>query len=78
MDPLTTALFFVAMWLLARKKLENWIRLLIDNIISLPLYFYKGLIFISFQFVLLIIIAIYGFRAWKKKLDITEKRLLRL
>ena len=77
-DTLTTAIFFVAMWLLARKKLENWILLLIGNIISLPLYYYKGLIFTSFQFILLIVIAIYGYRAWKKNINIPETSLLRL
>ena len=75
-DTLTTAIFFVAMWLLARKKLENWIFLLIGNIISVPLYFYKGLSFSSFQFLLFIIISIYGYRAWKKKLNTPEASLL--
>ncbi|MGB3342718.1 MAG: nicotinamide riboside transporter PnuC [Aequorivita sp.] len=75
-DTLTTAIFFVAMWLLARKKLENWIFLLVGNIISVPLYFYKGLSFSSFQFLLFIIISIYGYRAWKKKLNIPETSLL--
>ena len=75
-DTITTAIFFVAMWLLARKKLENWTFLLIGNIISLPLYFYKGLIFTSFQFLLFVIISIYGYRAWKKNLNIPETSLL--
>lgn len=75
-DTLTTAIFFVAMWLLARKKLENWTMLLIGNIISFPLYFYKGLIFTSFQFLLLIVIAIYGYYAWKKNLYKTETSIL--
>jgi len=75
-DTLTTAIFFVAMWLLARKKLENWTFLLIGNIISLPLYFYKGLIFTSFQFLLFVIISIYGYRAWKKNLNKPETSLL--
>jgi nicotinamide mononucleotide transporter len=75
-DTLTTAIFFVAMWLLARKKLENWSFLLIGNIISLPLYFYKGLIFTSFQFLLFVIISIYGYRAWKKNLNKPETSLL--
>lgn len=75
-DTLTTAIFFVAMWLLARKKLENWIFLLLGNIISIPLYFYKGLIFTSFQFILFVIISIYGYRAWKKKLNTPETSLL--
>jgi len=75
-DTLTTAIFFVAMWLLARKKLENWLFLLVGNIISVPLYFYKGLSFSSFQFLLFIIISIYGYRAWKKKLNIPETSLM--
>ncbi len=75
-DTFTTAIFFVAMWLLARKKLENWIFLLVGNIISFPLYFYKGLIFTSFQFLLLIVIAIYGYYAWKKNLNKPETSLL--
>lgn len=75
-DTLTTALFFVAMWLLARKKIENWIFLLIGNFISIPLYFYKGLIFTSFQFILFVFISILGYRAWKKQLNIPETSLL--
>ncbi|MDX1783260.1 MAG: nicotinamide riboside transporter PnuC [Aequorivita vladivostokensis] len=75
-DTLTTALFFVAMWLLARKKLENWLFLLVGNVISIPLYFYKGLIFTSFQFMLFVVISIYGYRAWKRNLNIPETSLL--
>lgn len=75
-DTLTTAIFFVAMWLLARKKLENWLFLLAGNIISFPLYCYKGLIFTSFQFLLFIVISIYGYRAWKQNLNKPETSLL--
>lgn len=77
-DTLTTAIFFVAMWLLARKKIENWIFLLVGNLISIPLYFYKGLIFTSFQFIIFVIISIIGYRAWKKQLNIPETSLLNL
>lgn len=75
-DTLTTAIFFVAMWLLARKKIENWIFLLVGNLISIPLYFYKGLIFTSFQFILFVVISVIGYRAWKKQLYIPETSLL--
>lgn len=75
-DTLTTAIFFVAMWLLARKKIENWIFLLVGNAISIPLYFYKGLVFTSFQFILFVIISIYGYYAWKKNLNKPETSLL--
>lgn len=68
-DTFTTAIFFVGMWLMARKKLENWIYWIIGDIISVPLYFYKGLTFTSFQYLLFTIIAFYGYNAWKKSLN---------
>lgn len=68
-DTLTTAIFFVGMWLMAKKKLENWIYWIIGDIISIPLYLYKGLMFTSFQFLLFTVIAIYGYKAWKKNLN---------
>ena len=42
-DTLTTAIFFVGMWLMARRKVENWIFWIVGDIISIPLYFVKGL-----------------------------------
>jgi len=68
-DTITTGIFFVGMWLMAKKKLENWTYWIIGDLISVPLYFYKGLIFTSFQFLLFTIIAIYGYKAWKKSID---------
>lgn len=67
-DTLTTAIFFVGMWLMALKKIENWIYWIIGDIISVPLYAYKGLLFTSLQYFIFTIIAIYGYRAWAKKL----------
>lgn len=75
-DTLTTAIFFVGMWLMAKKKIENWIYWIVGDIISIPLYLYKGLVFTSFQYLLFTIIAIYGYRAWKKNLNIPETSLL--
>ena len=76
-DTLTTAIFFVGMWLMARKKLENWIYWIIGDIISVPLYFYKGLIFTSLQYFLFTLIAIWGYQAWKKNLNKSPQTLLR-
>ncbi|MDO6760591.1 nicotinamide riboside transporter PnuC [Tamlana sp. 2_MG-2023] len=68
-DTLTTAIFFVGMWLMAKKKLENWVYWIIGDLISVPLYLYKGLVFTSFQYLIFTVIAIYGYKAWKKSLD---------
>ncbi|MDR5591589.1 nicotinamide riboside transporter PnuC [Christiangramia sp. SM2212] len=67
-DTVTTAIFFVGMWLMAKRKIENWIYWIIGDIISVPLYFYKGLTFTSLQYLAFTIIAIYGYKAWKKNL----------
>ena len=68
-DTLTTAIFFVGMWLMARRKVENWIFWIVGDLISIPLYFYKGLTITSLQYLIFTVIAIYGYRAWKKILN---------
>ena len=64
-DTITTGLFFVAMWLMARRKVENWIFWIIGDIISIPLYFYKGLAITTIQYFIFTIIAIMGYISWK-------------
>ncbi len=76
-DTITTAIFFVGMWLMARKKLENWTFWIIGDLISIPLYLYKGLIFTSFQYLLFTLIAIFGYLAWKKNLNKSPQTLLK-
>lgn len=76
-DTLTTAIFFVGMWLMAKKKLENWIYWIVGDIITIPLYWYKGLIFSSILFAVLTIIAFYGYKAWKKSLNKSPQTLLK-
>lgn len=68
-DTITTAIFFVGMWLMARRKIENWIFWIIGDLISIPLYFYKGYTFTSLQYLIFTIIAIQGYFAWKKHLN---------
>ena len=67
-DTVTTAIFFVGMWLMARRKIENWIYWIIGDLISIPLYFYKGFTFTSLQYLGFTFIAIFGYLAWKKHL----------
>ncbi len=68
-DTITTAIFFVGMWLMAKRKIENWIFWIIGDVISVPLYFYKGFTFTSFQYLGFTVIAIFGYLAWKKNLN---------
>ena len=68
-DTFVTGIFFVGMWLMAKRKIENWILWIIGDIISIPMYFAKGYTFTSIQYVFFTIIAIYGYLEWKKILQ---------
>ncbi|MBT6447935.1 MAG: nicotinamide mononucleotide transporter [Flavobacteriaceae bacterium] len=68
-DNFTTAIFFVGMWLMAKRKIESWIFWIIGDVISIPLYFYKGLTFTSLQYLIFTFIAIAGYYSWKKILN---------
>ena len=67
-DTITTAIFFVGMWLMAKRKIENWFFWIIGDLISVPLYLYKGFTFTSFQYFGFTFIAIFGYLVWKKNL----------
>ena len=68
-DTLTTAIFCSAMWFMARRKIEHWILWIIGDIVSVPLYIYKGLYFTSIQYLIFTIIALLGFFTWLKELN---------
>jgi nicotinamide mononucleotide transporter len=65
-DTFTTGVFFVGMWLMAKRKIENWLYLLLGNIISVPLYFYKGYTLSSFLYIAFSILAVFGYLEWKR------------
>ena len=65
-DSFTTGIFIIAMLLMALKKIENWLFWIVGNIISIPLYMYKGLVFTGIQFIVFLILAVLGYIEWKK------------
>lgn len=67
-DVFTTAIFLVGMWLMAKRKLENWLFWILGDLVSVPLYLKKGMFFTSFQYLLFTIIAIMGYLEWKRLL----------
>ena len=69
LDTFTTGIFFAAMWLMANKKLENWILWIVGDLVSIPLYFIKGYGFTGIQYAIFLILAFQGYHAWKKNLD---------
>ena len=74
-DAATTSFAILGMWLMARKKLENWIAWIITDLISIPLYFYKGLVLTSFQFLIFTVFATMGYFAWRNSMRKRELKL---
>ena len=74
-DTFVTGIFFVAMWLMAKRKIENWVVWIIGDLVSIPLYFAKGLTFTSFQYIVFTIVAVYGYLEWKKTLNSSQPAL---
>lgn len=68
-DATTTCFAILGMWLMAKKKVESWIAWIITDIISVPLYFYKGLVLTSVQFLIFTVIACAAYFAWKKSME---------
>lgn len=68
-DTFVTGIFFVGMWLMARRKIENWILWIVGDLISIPMYFVKGYSFTSIQFLIFTLIAVFGYLEWKRTLQ---------
>ena len=66
MDAWVSATAWVGMWLLAKRKIENWILLNISNAFAIPLLFYKGLPLYALLTLFLFVVAIFGYFDWKK------------
>jgi nicotinamide mononucleotide transporter len=69
-DAFTSAAAFTGMWLMNKKKLENWIWWIITDLASIPLNTYKHLAFTSFQYLVFLVLAIMGYISWKKKISL--------
>jgi len=69
LDIFTSGIFFTAMWYMANKKIENWTLWIFADLITVPLYAYRGLGILSLQYLIFTILAIQGYIAWKKSLD---------
>jgi nicotinamide mononucleotide transporter len=63
-DAWVSSTAWAGMWLLAKRKLENWIWLNVSNLFAIPLLCYKKLIMFSVLTLFLFIVAFFGFFDW--------------
>ncbi|ADY51002.1 nicotinamide mononucleotide transporter PnuC [Pseudopedobacter saltans DSM 12145] len=65
-DAIVASTAWAGMWLLAKRKIENWIFLNISNIIAIPLLIHKHLPMMAMLTLFLFVVAIFGYLDWKK------------
>lgn len=72
-DVFTTSIFLVGMWLMAKRKIENWIFWIIGDIICIPMMIYKGLGITSVQYLVFTVMAFVGWFEWKNSFKKNKK-----
>lgn len=66
-DAFVSSMAWAGMWLLARRKIENWVFLNISNLFAIPLLFYKKLPMFAMLTVFLFVVACFGYFEWRKQ-----------
>jgi nicotinamide mononucleotide transporter len=76
-DALISSTAWAGMWLLARRKIENWAFLNVSNLFAIPILFYKHLPMFALLTIFLFIIAFFGFFDWarEEKAEKQESRI---
>ncbi len=72
-DAIVSAFAWAGMWLMAKRKMENWIYLNISNLIAVPLLFYKELYVYAGLTIFLFIVGVSGYIEWRKIFKNEEK-----
>ncbi len=71
-DSFTTSLFIAGMWLMALKKIENWLLWILGDVLVIPMFAIKGLAFTSVQYIVFLVLAIMAYIEWRKRLKSKE------
>lgn len=71
-NALTSALSVVGMWMLARKYIEQWMVWIVVDILSAALYAHKGLYLTAMLYTAYAVVAVFGYRKWKKLMKDNE------
>lgn len=74
-DALTTAIFIIGMWLMAFKKIENWLYWIVGDAMCIPLFISKGLALTGFQYLVFLGLAVSGYLEWSSKVKVQSAKL---
>ena len=76
-DAFTTVASLVAQFLMAKKKIENWVIWIIVDIVAIQIYFLKELYFTAGLYLVFLLLCIFGFRTWQRSLSIETARIIK-
>ncbi len=65
-DSFVTTLSIISMWMLAQKFAEQWLLLIVLNIVSVMIYLSQELYPTSAMYAVYAIVSIFGYQRWKK------------
>lgn len=71
-DSMTTAMSMVAMWMLSRKYIEQWLVWLVVDAITVGLYIYKGIPLTGALYALYTALAVAGYLRWRRQAKLQE------
>jgi nicotinamide mononucleotide transporter len=71
-DSATTVMSFAAMWMTARKYLENWVVWFVVDVIATVMYIVKGIELYALLYAIYLGMAVMGWRAWRLTMQSTE------
>jgi nicotinamide mononucleotide transporter len=72
LDSFTTWGSVLTTWMVTQKILENWLYWIVIDAISIVLYIDRGLHLTSLLFVAYVIIVVFGFFAWRKRMVVDK------
>jgi len=72
LDSFTTWGSVLTTWMVTRKILENWLYWILIDSVSIFLYIDRGLHLTSLLFAAYVIIVVFGFFAWRRRMSVDE------
>lgn len=75
-DAYTTVLSVIATIWMARRIIESWVLWILVDVVAIALYFLKGIKLVSIEYVIFLIMSVYGLIAWIREYK-TEIKLLK-
>ncbi|HPG08893.1 MAG TPA: nicotinamide riboside transporter PnuC [Saprospiraceae bacterium] len=67
-DAFTTVASLVAQYLIARKRLENWLIWIVVDVVAIVIYGFKGIWVTSGLYVVYLVLSVLGFREWRNRM----------